>query len=1114
MSKNRATPEQMRASNPAASAWVMANAGSGKTHVLVDRVIRLMLDGASPQSILCITYTKAAAAEMGERLYKALAAWIPLDDDALGDALSRIGVQDVTVPLLARARQLFALAIEAPGGLKIQTIHAFCEKLLQLFPVESGLAPGFRIMDEGQKSVLLRETFDSVLLEDRFADSDAVDALFEDGALGTAEGFEKLAAQFLSGGAAHGQALDESRSLDEITAYLRAYCGFFADETEASLGDAIHAIDAKMYADAAETLATDRIPRQEITLGIVLGKIAKAGTLDARLDAFVEALFNKPNKDGLVTRRAQMFLKETEEAHPDLCARLTDDFAHRVTLIERHALMQKLDSTLALIALMRQVKAGFERRKQKLGRYDFDDLIIRTAALLHNTPATQWVLYKLDAGLSHILVDESQDTSPAQWKIISALAEEFFSGMGRDQNRRRTVFAVGDVKQSIYSFQGADTEGYHRARTDFIERSTAVSRPLDSVGLTISYRSVAAVLSVVDRVFDAKSPAALGLKQDGQDRGHESHRAGAPGLFELWEPMPSDPKIADEAWTLPLDHESQNSGRQKLARFIASTIKGWLGTRKLAATGKPVTAGDILILVQSRGAFFNSLITALRQAGVPVAGADRLRIGESLAVEDVLALLQVLVMPDDDLALACVLKSPLVPAPLDEAQLAALAVGRTGSLWAALLARGDVNAAQFAEDARFAEAAGVHALIARVLARSRRAMVARLGVEALDATDMLVEQAVAYEQDFGPSLAGFLHWFTARDIEVKRELEQGGGHVRLMTVHGAKGLQAPIVILPDTTRGPNGSREQKLLSVTLPQAGVPTLPFFDRKTRVQVPHVQGWKDAAKAIAAEERSRLLYVAMTRAQDELYVCGALDRGGKSVAKGSWYELITTALDMPGGRDGFRAVDIGHPAGAAQRFGQEPVPATALEESASQRALPAWLDQAVATAPVASKTATAEGRVFDRAAQARGVAVHRVLELYGEGRDVSAALLGKLGVDDALAARLKALTRRADTQAFFGPAARGEVTLRGALPTGDIVTGRVDRLVMDGDGIAILDFKTHGNPPPPGLIPPDISAQLNSYLALLGAAHPGLAVRAAVLWTQTGHLEWLENSAFTAS
>lgn len=1151
---------QGRATRPDASAWVSANAGSGKTYVLVGRVIRLMLAGTEPGRILCLTYTTAAAANMAGRIFQRLSRFATLDDAALVTELAEIeGLAPEAVPadLLPRARRLFARALETPGGLKIQTIHAFCAALLAQFPLEANVAGRFTVIDdqlaaelteEGLARVLARagRTPDSepgralALLVSRLSDGGIADLVRD--LIGRREVLREwlTACGGVSGAmAALGTALGLKPG-DDAAGLARR---FFSDcrlapPALARLGEAL-AADPKKSPTAARRLESLTVFRDP------------ARPFEERRTAWEDLLFGA---DG----EPRDFSRALTKAVANAVAGLEDDFcaeqARVQALGDRFTALRAVEATHALVTLAEGVLAHVEDEKRRRGLIDYADQVARAADLLTREDAAAWVRYKLDRSVEHILVDEAQDTSPVQWRVIRALAEEFFAGEGSPHSRR-TIFAVGDEKQSIYGFQGAAPEEFARMRKAFGHEAAGAGQTFNDVELHLSFRSTPDVLAAVDQVF-SRPQAYEGLTETPGATSHSTVRGGEPGLVELWPPEAPEKSPPPEGWLAALDAAPVADPQGRLAARIADTIAAWLREGACLAGGRPMRAGDILVLVRKRGPFVAAVNRALKQRGVPVAGADQIVLSDHIAIQDLIALAGALLLPEDDLTLAAVLKSPLVG--LGEDDLYALAHDRPGTLWAALEARAGepALAAAFGRLARWREAIGrvrPFEFFAAVLGPDggRTAFLARLGPEVEEALDAFLSAALAHEQDDAATMQSFLAWFTAYPFRVRRETETEPREVRVMTVHGAKGLEAPVVFLVDSG-GPAvvTQHEPKIIAVPLqetlsgPLTGLVWAPTKDMRPARAAARLDDWRRRT----AEEYRRLLYVGLTRAADQLIVCGWQPVRG--LAAGSWGELIRSGLA------GYleEATDIlGHPVQRWRRP-EAPAPAPAGPAAAAPaagdapaRPAPHWMDAPAGPAPqvpravspssalsladaepddaLAAFSAPLPGAGSDGAALAlaRGRMVHRAMELAGglafadaaERRETltrlitrEAGLLPQAAAGGApLAARLVAeVMAILDDPAFaplFGPGGRSEVPLTGRLiaRSGEEIeiSGRIDRLMVEESRVLILDFKTdRAVPAGAHAVPETHLAQMALYRALIARLYPGHAVEAALLYT----------------
>jgi len=1086
-----ASQAQLRASDPAVTAWVNANAGSGKTHVLVDRVVRLLLGGSDPARIMCLTFTKAAAAEMANRLFERLGKWIALDDRALRAELRKLGHAEAGDALLARARQLFTRALETPGGLKIQTIHAFCERVLQLFPVEAGVVPHFTMLDDRETAALLAEARDAILLEARQADAGALGAALGDVAGRVdAGGFDKLVAQLLAKRASLGALFEPDGGLAQAESRLRGLLSLEQGLTRGFVEEGL-ACDVAAYLRLAAALdagtETEKKRAQEIRR---ICQTASLSLVDLRPILLTDKGKIRDTVANQKTLKANGWIA-------DFIKKDQERLYHGLGLIGD---LDCLGATLSLLRLGSAMAARFEKAKQNRGAYDFDDLIAKTSGLLREKPDAAWVLYKLDGGIEHLLIDEAQDTSPAQWQIIRALTDEFFAGEGRHRGAPRTLFVVGDRKQSIYSFQGADPKVFEAVLGEVNRQVKGAGQEFRPVDLSVSFRSAPEVLEAVDAVF---APGSLARRDaDGgvdRDWHHEPNRRGVPGVVEIWPlELPGD-KDDDLPWQAPVDREPAQVPRRRLARKLAQTIKGWIGRRRLLARGRAVKAGDILILVRQRNGFFDAMIRALWNESVPVAGADRLKLGENIAVLDLIALAQFAIMPEDDHALACILKSPLLAQPLSEDELLHLAANRTpGTLWQRLAQEEREPFAAAAALVRPLMASAARArpfeFFAGVLSQARMRFLSRLGSEANDAIDALLGRALEYEEQHGTTLAGFVNWFQAEEIEIKRNMEPDSGQVRVMTVHGAKGLEAPIVILPDTASIPDSRQSDSLLMLDSGADGNAKVPLWVVPKLEAGHRVMRLKDEQKAANLAEYRRLLYVAMTRAEDELYVCGY--EGRRSRSETCWYDTICAALHGK-----MSPLDDG----AGWRLGAAPEPESENPPAAvAATVLPDWINRPAAAGPAAPAAEPAEPP-RNAAAVARGIFIHRILENLPDLPEADraayiAAAVKRGGADPALARQIEMLIADPLLAEILSAEGHSEATLIAEAPDGGMERRRIDRLVVTPEAILVADYKTDRLPPEtPEACNPEYLMQLAIYRDALRLTEPGKPLRFCIVWTE---------------
>ncbi|MEP9352703.1 double-strand break repair helicase AddA [Xanthobacter sp. KR7-65] len=1128
--KAEATRRQAEASHPAVSAWVSANAGSGKTHVLARRVIRLLLAGTPPGRILCLTYTKAAAANMANRVLAILGRWARMGDGDLDAAIAEAVGAPADAGLRAPARRLFAAALETPGGLKIQTIHAFCGGLLHRFPFEADVAAGFRELDEAARQELMaRIRADLVVAASGAPDSasgEALARLTEDiSDRGLTELIEAAIAL-----RARIQPLGETPAARRaaVARALGLPPGLSVGEVEAEMLASPHLPRAEWAAVAALLMDADKPTERE--RGEDMAAAAAAGDDASALVAWRRVFFTK---DGL-RAEARFLTKGFASAHPDLAERLRAERDRLAALDDRLKAAFTLERTGAALTLGAEACRRYGAEKAARGLLDFDDLIAKAASLLAEQPT--FVQYKLDQGIDHILVDEAQDTSPDQWKVVEGLASDFFSGEGARAGVTRTIFVVGDEKQSIFSFQGADPRAFGEMRTTFARK--VGDEAFRRVELPHSFRSAPGVLEAVDTIF-SRVEAYSGLTLDPAPPVHAAIRAGAPALVEIWPTTTPEPRVEPDNWRRPLDEVPADDPVSRLAARIARFIQAGItqGLAMPSREGRPLRAGDVLVLVRRRGRVFEAVIRALKELNDPrvqVAGADRLVVPEHIAALDLMALGDAVLSPDDDLALAALLKSPLFG--FDDTDLMALCPERGGRLGAVLAAADDPRLAAAARRLAAwrdeALAARPFDFYARVLGRDggRRAMLARLGPEAADVLDEFMALARTYESGEPASLAGFLAFLRRGGAETKRDMESGRDEVRVMTAHGAKGLEAPLVILADTVDMPRPRTSGGLLRLPGADGDVPVLA----PRKAEDPAVLA---AARAAAAarelEEHRRLLYVALTRAEDALVVCGAETRAparGKDNARpeGCWYDLVRAALEPEAeerdalgfeGRvlrwrkgPGFAAV--GPAPIALAEAGGAPLPAFSGPPPvalAPRRLTPSGLGIDAETAGSGLRTPSPESPLPPLV---RGDLVHRLIAGLPEiaPDEWTAAGLRLLrhaasGLPDALHREVLdealGVLGHAPIADLFGAGSRAEVPVVGRLWDADgvplHVSGRIDRLAVGQERIVVADFKTDRVPPDEGAAAgAGYVAQLAVYGAVLSQVFAGRTVEARLVYT----------------
>ncbi|MEO9823630.1 MAG: double-strand break repair helicase AddA [Paracoccaceae bacterium] len=1091
-----ATHSQNTAANPDRSTWLSANAGSGKTRVLTDRVARLLLRGVEPQNILCLTYTKAAASEMQNRLFSTLGSWAMVEDEALRTKLQALG--EMPDDDLADARRLFAGAIEAPGGLKIQTIHSFCSAVLRQFPLEAGINPQFRELDEDGQRALIEQVLDELAgcaeiaeVAKFYSDQDLISLGMD--VAGRRTAFQRMSKEEVF--AAFG--LNPSQTMADVLkiafqpgdwAFLQSIVSSLRHSSVKAVLQCAQIISSAPTAPNATTLIGLEGP-------FLFGEKA-AKPFGPKIGQF-------PDKP---IRTSSEFVAHV----PRLDAIMRQISFARQARIQ----LQAGERAAALHAFAGVFLPAYEAAKSDSGMLDFDDLIQKTKQLLR-TDSLAWVLYRLDSNIDHILIDEAQDTSPIQWDVITSISDEITAGQGSRENKPRTLFVVGDKKQSIYSFQGADAEGFDRMSARLHEKLKG-GQGLQQNQLLHSFRSSPAILTAVDHVFDDEDIKGLGDAIE-----HKAFHSGKPGRVDLWDLVPSDDGVEEPEWFDPSDRLTNKEPAVVLAGNLAREIRRMIETETIIGKNgerRRVEPRDILILVQARNKVFDQIISACKAMDLPMAGADRLNLNGALAVKDLLALLSFLALPDDSLALAAALKSPLFG--WSEQDLYGLAQGRRQSvLWAELRD----NADKYPETMdilldlrRVVDTLRPFELLERILARhmGRSKLIGRLGLEAEDGIDELLNQALVYENEAVPSLTGFLVRTQDTDIQVKRQADNTGNLIRVMTVHGAKGLESPIVFLPDTTPGTRQTKNETLVTAD----GMPIWPVSKAESPELVQQTKAVKSEAEK---QERNRLLYVAMTRAESWLIVCGKAPGANAPKERKTWHELVSDGLERAGAKR--VETDAGHVLRMAHGTWPEPIDARALET----KGLPSQSEDPLLSLPIPASKLLAKRKspsdlggdkalggngLDEKAAKRRGTQIHLLLEhLPGCADPIKMAenLLIK-GSEQADVSEIPAMLEEAQRNitahpGLFSESALAEVDIAAMVPSlSSEIYGSIDRLIISPDHVLIVDFKTNAVVPkcaedtPEGLL-----RQMGAYLEASEQIWTDRAIKVAILWTATAKL-----------
>lgn len=1067
---------QRIAGNPLNSVWVSASAGSGKTKVLTDRVLNLLLSDTRPEKILCLTFTKAAAAEMANRITNTLKSWTIADDKTLETELQKLSGYAPTPELRIKARQLFIDVLETPGNMKIMNLHAFCQSVLKRFPIEAHVPPQFDIIDETRATALLKEALNQTILQPSFqADIEYLSDFLDDNDM------DKLFKHIASNESKYADLFEHNGSYIQIKNKLKKRYNLLKYSSEN------HILYEYFY---------------PLNNGVFTPK-----EMEQAQNMFAE--------------KATCYFTKSQEKiydkHKD-----NEEAIALFRILEQQKLYRVIDLTGHVLHLTEEVIRRYRASKNEQSLLDYGDLISKTRTLLSNETMSQWVMYKMDEGIDHILVDEAQDTSPEQWEIIRLISEEFFAGLGRETNVVRTIFAVGDKKQSIYSFQGADPNEFERMHTYFAERVQTAQKTFETVPLNASFRSVSVVLDLVNRLLE-NNVAKQGVLKTGEQAIHTAVRRGEGGLIEIWPLVSVEKTETNSVWEVPERKKSENP-IVILSCKIADKIKTMLDKPEfLESAHRPIEPKDIMILVSKRTGIVTELVRALKERQIPVAGIDRLDLSAHIAIQDLLCVAQFVLLPEDDLNLATLLKSPLFK--VSEKKLMDLCVKRNNkTLWDQVQSDMPQLAETLKQILNQADKMPVYEFFAFILGplNGRKAFMTRLGTEVNEAVDEFLNLCLQFEQDETPSLQGFLNWFQNRNNEIKRDLDQSDlNTVKIMTVHGSKGLQGNIVFLPDA---------QRLPTTTETFFWANGLPLWIARTALRTSDTEELCKQKRQAVIEEYHRLLYVALTRARDRLYICGwdkphkaQADKPQKKTSSKSenkitnWYELIKSSLPeyvIPDANDIIRMT-------CPQSIQPDNKEQNEVIEQ-SKVSLPDWITQQAPEETPLSKPLMPSRLVQDETpeesvigtgtatALKRGSFIHKLLQLLPEispDKRREAALRLK-PEDIEIPENLFDIFEKPEFKILFSPQSHAETPVVGIV-NNRVFSGQIDRLVILENEVWIVDYKTNRFiPVSPQNVSPSYKIQLFAYKELIKKIFADKMIRTFLLWTENLSLMEMTN------
>ncbi|HJD59945.1 MAG TPA: UvrD-helicase domain-containing protein [Rickettsia endosymbiont of Omalisus fontisbellaquei] len=857
---------QQQASDPNYSVWVSASAGTGKTKILTDRFLRLLITGVEPTNILCLTFTNAAAVEMQARINSKLKNLSLCDVEKLEEKIFLMTGHKPLSLEIENAKTLYDKLLNSNEPLNIYTIHAFCQKILKTFPLEAGITPEFKILEETKLQDIFLNIRNEIYLNDEH--NDLIKILLNR--------FHEITLQ------------------DIFTEIIEQKIKFKKLFTHKTIPEEIH--------------------NKRLALGELNNIYDKVKNLFLEYDLETEPKELFFTKDG--KKRKSLLSKELIRKYPKLLLELEKITSEIYRLDELRRIEELEYHTNLLTKLAHIILKKYDSYKEENNLLDYDDLIYYTEKLLNNKTTHEWLVHKLENEINHILVDEAQDTSPPQWNIITTLITEF-NAADKPSN---STFIVGDDKQSIFSFQGADLANFSLVNERLKANLTSANKKFKNITLECSYRSCAEILQFTHHVLkNIKSNYPnLFLSDNPLISSFRTHQ----GSVTVW-PLVTSEKQEELFWALPEDYENSKSAADLLIEKIVNFIKEQIENKEiLPSTASRISEKDFMILVRKRDEFSNNLIKELSKAKLKVEASDRVNLKENLTIMDLISVAKFVLLPDDDLNLAGLLKSPIIG--ISEQQLYELLVNKSdNSLWDILSSHEEIynKLDSLIKIYKISTAEDFFDLAVNNLNLRE--------IYDYDSDDMineLLKLSKNYANDIDNSLQGFVTWFENNNITVKRDMEHSD-KIRVMTVHGSKGLEAPIVILCDSTTLPvssnkfiwddkgeadllqmpankeefEGNTEHSTAAYTSVREDASTgltykLPleasyargrmFFSANAADTPEFLQTLKEAEKLKDLQEYIRLLYVAMTRAKDHLIICGFSSKA--ATPENCWYEM----------------------------------------------------------------------------------------------------------------------------------------------------------------------------------------------------------------------------------
>lgn len=1055
--------ESILATDPEYSCWVNAGAGAGKTKILVDRVLRLLLHNVEFGKILCLTFTNAAANEMRERVLEAIRKWATLDKKRLHQNLSNLLHREPKNEEVNKASTLFRLYCANTDKIKIYTIHAFCQYILQTFAIEAELSPNFQIMSEIQRKNILHSIKIQTLNNIDTINTQTADSIrhFVDNThdLKLYELFEKITQdqkKFIN-------MFRKLESCELYEYYLRTELK--TKDHDVLLNEFYSTVDSIGHISFTTKTPTDQKFVHTFNNFVTLN-------LDNKKQKFADIQGLFLTKNG--TPRKTIISNEFIKLNPDTTRQIYALQSIVLELNNSFKAMQIIESSCHLFNIAKHTLYEYKAMCKAKNLLDYDDLIIHTKNLLTNSLMKDWILYKLDGGIEHILLDEAQDTSLDQWEIIDALMLDFFSG---DSGKHKTIFVVGDEKQSIYSFQGAELNNFFYYKNKLRFLALSANQKFADIVLTKNYRSTKPILETVAHVFNRFREDYEGVFVD-SNTNLECVRSSDSGLVACFSIDPVD-CVEDELWcTRPVNNE--NTNKHALAKKIAEHISEILNSQiLLPSTGKPISLGDIMVLVRKRDKFVNILNTELQRLNLHTSGFDKFLLKDNLAVLDLIALAKFILQPLDDLNLACLLKSPFFE--LDDETLHYIAASRKRTLWEEissniLFQRYYTKLSEFRRIARGISLENFfHTFVDTI---GYRENLSKINYESSYALNEFLNLAYNFSKEESNSLSDFIVWFGRNDVEVKRDIDSQD-QISIMTIHGAKGLQSPIVILAEHANHKNIT-EMFLWNDD-------QVVLWNVSKQESDPYLLKVKDEYALGLTKESLRLFYVAITRSQDKFLFFGINQKNDTSedddsIKIKSWFQLFQKYLtelksDKINTYNEFLRAQSEEKTIVEEISILKPLEKPHTKRVESKHNSPLEYNMAILYGQVAHKV------LEDCVLKANAISNHPEL------LNLPANMRNKLQNDISAVLKIEKFKEMLEYKFHT------EVDVAFKDESGEILTGRMDFISISELEVFIVDYKTDSNPDEDDVA--KYISQLKFYYANMSNIYPNHTISCYILW-----------------